>query len=284
MTVRVPGSQGGKMSRWPGLGIGFLAQILLLFLWISTGKALTQEEITNIEVYKKASSGVVHIRSTVVRYGFFYQPVPSQGTGSGVILDQDGNIVTNSHVVQEARSLEVTLWDGSVWPATLVNSLKDLDLAVIRIQAPTERLKPIPMGDSRGLEVGQAVYAIGNPFGFQLTLTKGVISSLGRTLMTPQGKKLKGLIQTDAAINPGNSGGPLLDREGRLVGINTAILSPSGGSVGVGFAIPVSALKEHLPRLVGGARVRWPGAILALLGLAILAWILVRRWRSGPRW
>lgn len=272
------------MSRFFGSALYLLVVILFSALGVSTGMALTAEEKTNIEVYKKASPGVVHIRSTVVRYGFFFQPMPSQGTGSGVILDREGNIVTNSHVVQEARSLEVTLFDGSVFPAVLVSSLKDLDLAVIRITAPPEKLNPIPLGDSKTLEVGQAVYAIGNPFGFQLTLTKGVISSLDRTLLTPDGKKLKGLVQTDAAINPGNSGGPLLDREARLVGINTAILSPSGGSVGVGFAIPTAALEKQLPRLKGEERMRWPGMILAVLGLAILSWILVRRLLRGPRW
>lgn len=271
-----------RRSYW--WAVGLLVLILFSPIGISTGRALTAEEKTNIEVYKKASPGVVHIRSTVVRYGFFFQPVPSQGTGSGVILDREGNIVTNSHVVQEARSLEVTLFDGSVFPAVLVSSLKDLDLAVIRIEAPPEKLNPIPLGDSRSLEVGQAVYAIGNPFGFQLTLTKGVVSSLNRTLLTPEGRKLKGLVQTDAAINPGNSGGPLLDREGRLVGINTAILSPSGGSVGVGFAIPVALVEKQLPRLTGQQRIRWPGIILAILGLAILGWLLGRRFLRGPKW
>lgn len=272
------------MSRFSGFGLGLLMLFLFSPHWLATVRALTAEERTNIEVYKRTSPGVVHIRSTVVRYGFFFQPVPSQGTGSGVILDQEGNIVTNSHVVRDARSLEVTLFDGSVFPAVLVGSLRDLDLAVIRIEAPRERLQPIPLGDSKALEVGQAVYAIGNPFGFQLSLTKGVISSLDRSLLTQEGKKLEGLLQTDAAINPGNSGGPLLDREGRLVGINTAILSPSGGSVGVGFAIPVAALKTHLPRLMGQERARWPGILLALLGLGILAWLLARRLGMGRRW
>lgn len=274
--------KGMRKTYWRALGL--LSLSMLSLLGASKARALTAEEKTNIEVYKKASPGVVHIRSTVVRYGFFFQPVPSQGTGSGVILDREGNIVTNSHVVQEARSLEVTLFDGSVFPAVLVSSLKDLDLAVIRIKAPPEKLSPIPLGDSKSLEVGQAVYAIGNPFGFQLTLTKGVVSSLDRTLLSPEGKKLKGLVQTDAAINPGNSGGPLLDREGRLVGINTAILSPSGGSVGVGFAIPAAALERELPRLKGEERRRWPGIIIALLGLAILGWLLARRLMGGRKW
>ncbi|MEJ5376645.1 MAG: trypsin-like peptidase domain-containing protein [bacterium] len=272
------------MKKLLGSALGILVLMLFLLPWVSTGIALTAEENISIEVYKRASPGVVHIRSTVVRYGFFFQPFPSQGTGSGVILDLEGNIITNSHVVQEARSMEVTLFDGSVFPAKLVSSLKDLDLALIRISAPREKLRPIPFGDSKALEVGQAVYAIGNPFGFQHTLTKGVISSLDRTLLTPEGKKLKGLLQTDAAINPGNSGGPLLDREGRLVGINTAILSPSGGSVGVGFAIPTAALEENLPTLVRHKRVRWPGILMALAGVSILLWLLARRRRRRPLW
>lgn len=252
------------MRRWSRCAFGLCIQIIAIPLCVSSVRALTAEEMANIEVYKKASPGVVHIRSTVVRYGFFFQPVPSQGTGSGVILDREGNIVTNAHVVQEARSLEVTLFDGSVFPAELVSSLKELDLAVIRIKAPPEKLKPIPLGDSKALEVGQAVYAIGNPFGFQQTLTKGVISSLDRTLLTPEGRKLKGLVQTDAAINPGNSGGPLLDSEGRIIGINTAIFSPSGGSVGIGFAIPVDTAKRILPDLVekGYVAHAWMGVSL----------------------
>lgn len=259
-------------------------QIAAIALCVSSVGALTAEEIANIEVYKKASGGVVHIRSTVVRYGFFFQPVPSQGTGSGVVIDREGHIVTNAHVIQKARSLEVTLIDGSIWPAKLVSSLPDKDLALIRIEAPQERLQPIALGDSRDLAVGQTVYAIGNPFGFQQTLTRGVISSLDRRLMTPEGVKLEGLIQTDAAINPGNSGGPLLDREGRLIGINTAILSPSGGSVGVGFAIPVATLEKHLPRMVRGIGVRWPGPLLAMVGLGILAWLFFKRSGLQRRW
>lgn len=262
----------------------FWIQIVAVALWVPSVRALTAEEIANIDVYKKASGGVVHIRSTVVRYGFFFQAVPSRGTGSGVVIDRVGHIVTNAHVIQKARSLEVTLIDGSVWPAKLVSSLPDKDLALIRIEAPQERLQPIALGDSRDLAVGQTVYAIGNPFGFQQTLTRGVISSLDRRLMTPEGVNLEGLIQTDAAINPGNSGGPLLDREGRLIGINTAILSPSGGSVGVGFAIPVATLEKHLPRMVGGMGLRWPSFLLAILGLGILVWLFIKRNGLQRRW
>lgn len=272
------------MRKWRRRPFGLWIQIIAIPLCVSSVQALTAEEMANIEVYKKASPGVVHIRSSVVRYGFFFQSVPSQGTGSGVVIDKKGHIVTNAHVIQKARSMEVTLFDGSAWPATLVSSLPEKDLAVIRIQVPADRLQPIPLGDSRSLEVGQTVYAIGNPFGFQQTLTRGVISSLGRSLMTPEGARLEGLIQTDAAINPGNSGGPLLDREGRLIGINTAIVSPSGGSVGVGFAIPVATLEKQLPRMVGGIGARWPGVLLALVGVGILAWLIFRRTRLERKW
>ncbi len=247
------------------------------------GSALTEEERVNIEVYRNTSTAVVHIRSTVVRYGFFFQPIPARGMGSGVVLDQKGHIVTNAHVVEGAKEIEVTLFDGSVWKARIVGSMPERDLAIIRIEAPQEKLRPVDMGDSKSLQVGQTVYAIGNPFGFQYTLTKGVISSLDRSLVTPQGAKLEGLIQTDAAINPGNSGGPLLDGEGRLIGINTAIMSPSGGSSGVGFAIPVAALENHLPSLMRKSSPSWPWTLILIVVIAIL-WILARRATWRARW
>jgi putative serine protease PepD len=258
--------------------------LLCLLLYPSSVWALLAEEQNTIQVYRKASPGVVHIRSTVVRYGFFFQPFPTHGTGSGVVVDRQGDIVTNAHVIQDARAIEVTLSDGSQWPAKVIGSMPEKDLAVVHIDAPAEILHPIPLGDSKSLQVGQTVLAIGNPFGFQQTLTKGVVSSLDKSLATQDGRKLDGLIQTDAAINPGNSGGPLLDRDGRLIGINTAILSPSGGSVGVGFAIPSATVERTLPRLVGAGGWRWVSALLALVGFAILGWLLIGRIRRGPRW
>jgi len=245
---------------------------------------LTTEERNTIQVYQKAAPSVVHIRSIVVRHGFFFQPYPVEGTGSGVVMDKRGHIVTNAHVIKDARSLEVTLADGSHWPARLVGSIPEQELAVIRIEAPAEALHPIALGSSKDLRVGQKVLAIGNPFGLQQTLTQGVISSLNRDLTAAGGRKLEGLIQTDAAINPGNSGGPLLDRDGRLVGINTAIVSPSGGSVGVGFAIPVESVERHLPRLVKERGIPWPSVLLAAAGVAILAWLWLRGARRGRRW
>jgi S1-C subfamily serine protease len=256
----------------------------LFFLYVAPCWGLTAEERNTIEVYRNAAPSVVHIRSTVVRYGFFFQPFPVEGTGSGVIVDRQGHVATNAHVIQDARSVEVSLSDGSVWPARVVGSLPDLDLALIRIEAPAETLHPIPLGSAAGLKVGQTILAIGNPFGLEQTLTKGVISSLGRSLQTQDGRKLEGLIQTDAAINPGNSGGPMLDREGRMIGINTAILSPSGGSVGVGFAIPVNVLQQHLPSLARGERLPWVSLLMAIAGVGILVWLLLRRYRMGPRW
>jgi putative serine protease PepD len=261
-----------------------MGALLCVLPGVSRSWALTAEEQNSIQVYRKAAPGVVHIRSTVVRYGFFFQPLPSQGTGSGVVLDREGHIVTNAHVIQDARAIEVTLSDGSQYPARLVGSQPDKDLAVIRIEGPAAALQPIPRGNARDLRVGQTVLAIGNPFGLQQTLTKGVISSLNRTLATPEGGRLEGLIQTDAAINPGNSGGPMLDREGRLIGINTAIISPSGGSVGVGFAIPIDVLERHLPRLVRGGEIPWLSVLLALAGIGILFWLWRSRSRRGPIW
>ncbi len=261
--------------------------ILGLLLWaalpLALSLGLTAEEEKNIDVYRKAAPSVVHIRSVVVRHGFLFQPLPQQGMGSGVIMDDDGHIVTNSHVVRRAHSIEVTLSDGSQWPAQLVGDLPEQDLAVIRIEAPSGALRPISLGSSKDLKVGQTVLAIGNPFGFQLTLTKGVISSLNRTLVT-DGLRLQGLIQTDAAINPGNSGGPLLNREGEMIGINTVIVSPSGGSARVGFAIPIEAVERHLPKLAKGKGSGLINAVMALTGVAILVWLWAKRRRPGPRW
>lgn len=223
---------------------------LLIMLWASNLYALTEEERVNIEIYKKRSPGVVNITTTVVSYDFFFNPIPEQGTGSGSIIDKEGHILTNYHVVEGARFLEVTLFDGSRWEAKVVGVDPDNDLAVIKIDAPPERLTVIPMGDSDRLEVGQRVLAIGNPFGLQGTLTTGVISSLGRTMRAVNGRLIRGIIQTDAPINPGNSGGPLLNTEGKMIGINTAIFTPTGGSVGIGFAIPVNTAKRIISQLI----------------------------------
>jgi putative serine protease PepD len=232
--------------------------VLLMGLWSGHAFSITEDEKNNIAVYEKAADGVVNITSTAVQMDFFFNVFPTQGSGSGAILDAKGNILTNHHVVANAQKLEVALADGSRWPAKLIGSDPDNDLAVIKIDAPREKLKVIPMGDSKNLRIGQKVLAIGNPFGFERTLTTGVISSLGRTIRSEVGTLIEDVIQTDAAINPGNSGGPLLNSEGEIIGINSAIISPSGGNVGIGFAIPVNTAKRLIPELISKGYVTYP--------------------------
>ena len=181
-----------------------------------------------------------------------------QGTGSGFLWDREGHVVTNFHVIQGASAAQVTLHDQSVWPASLVGVAPDQDLAVLRIRAPAARLSPVMVGSSRGLEVGQKVFAIGNPFGLDFTLTTGIVSALGRSIRAMTGRKIEGVIQTDAAINPGNSGGPLLDSAGRLIGVNTQIASPSGASAGIGFAVPVDTVNRVVPEILAHGRVVRP--------------------------
>jgi S1-C subfamily serine protease len=219
---------------------------------------LTEEEKNNIAVYEKVADGVVNVTSTAIQMDFFFNAFPTQGSGSGSIIDVKGHILTNHHVVADAQKLEVTLADGSKWPAKLVGSDPDNDLAVIKIEAPKEKLKVITMGDSKNLRIGQKVLAIGNPFGLQRTLTTGIISSLGRTIRSDIGTLMEDIIQTDAAINPGNSGGPLLNSDGEIIGINSAILSPSGGNVGIGFAVPVNTAKRVVPDLISKGYVTYP--------------------------
>ena len=241
----------------------FLASFFIfLFTLFSTEQVfsagLTEDERNNIAVYEKVADGVVNITSTAVQMDFFFNAFPTQGSGSGSIIDTKGQILTNHHVVANAQKLGVTLADGSKWPAKLIGSDPDSDLAVIKIDAPKEKLKIIPMGDSRNLKIGQKVLAIGNPFGLQRTLTTGIVSSLGRTIRSESGTLMEDIIQTDAAINPGNSGGPLLNSEGEIIGINSAIISPSGGSVGIGFAIPVNTAKKIIPELISKGYVSYP--------------------------
>jgi len=240
-----------------------LLLLLVFFLSISLLSAqqavsMTEDEKNNIAVYEKVADGVVNVTSIAVQMDFFFNAVPAQGTGSGSILDARGHILTNHHVVANAQKLEVTLADESKWPAKLIGSDPDNDLAVIKIEAPREKLKVVSMGDSKNLRIGQKVLAIGNPFGLQRTLTTGVISSLGRTIRSDAGTLIEDIIQTDAAINPGNSGGPLLNSEGEIIGINTAIISQSGGSVGIGFAIPVNTAKRLIPDLIAKGYVTYP--------------------------
>jgi putative serine protease PepD len=219
---------------------------------------LTSEEEVVIGVYRAASPGVVHIVSTVLSQDFLFRIVPERGTGSGFLVDDRGYVLTNNHVVQNADSLEVTLADKSKVPARLVGRDPNNDLAVIRINVPREKLTPLRLGDSAQLQVGQMAIAIGNPFGLDRTVTRGVVSALGRSLQSDTGRQIRNVIQTDAAINPGNSGGPLLDSRGEVIGINTAIFTPSGGSVGIGFAIPVNTAKKLLPQLIARGRASHP--------------------------
>jgi S1-C subfamily serine protease len=200
-------------------------------------------------VYDQAGPAVVHITSRVIAYDIFMQPVPQEGTGSGFVYDAGGHIVTNYHVVADAESVSVALAAGGIYTATIVGTDSSNDLAVVRIE--TEDLPaPIPLGDSDQLRVGQFVVAIGNPFGLDRTLTVGVISALSRVIESPDSRFIGEAIQTDAAINPGNSGGPLLDLEGRVIGVNAQIVSPSQASAGIGFAIPVNTVRRVVPQLI----------------------------------
>ena len=218
---------------------------------------MSTDERNNVDIYRTYSAGVVNITSTTLAYNFFLQPVPESGSGSGVIIDNTGNIVTNYHVIEGARRLEVTLWDQSRYEARIIGADPSNDLAVIRIDAPPSDLVAIPLGTTEALQVGQKVLAIGNPFGLEGTLTTGIISSLGRSIQAGNGRIIEGIIQTDAAINPGNSGGPLLNARGEVIGINTAIVSPSNiGNIGISFAVPVETVKRVTTDLINYGRVR----------------------------
>jgi putative serine protease PepD len=225
---------------------------------IQAAVAYTPDEEINIRVYRAASPAVVNITTTAVAFDFFLNPIPKEGTGSGAIIDRAGHILTNFHVIDGARRLEVTLADGSKWPGRAIGADPSNDLAVIKIDAPADRLSVIALGDSSKLVVGQKVLVIGNPFGLDRTLTVGIVSSVGRSIRAENGRLIRGIIQTDAAINPGNSGGPLLNSSGEVVGVSTAIFSPSGGSVGVGFAIPINTAKHITPELINRGHVARP--------------------------
>jgi len=241
----------------------------LVFWWAAAanGLASTEEEQNNIDIYKAAAPGVVNITTVSVERDFFLNIVPRQGAGSGSIINKQGYILTNYHVIHDARRLEVTLADDSKWRGKLVGTDPDNDLAVIKIDAPPDKLTVIPMGDSDQLLVGQKVLAIGNPFGLGQTLTTGIISSLGRTLRAQNDTLMEDIIQTDASVNPGNSGGPLLDSSGNLIGITTAIISPTGASVGIGFAVPANTAKRIIPELIarGYYAYPWMGASVTTL-------------------
>lgn len=246
----------------------FVLAFLLMFLaGVPKAGALTEEERNNIDLYQRLAPGVVNITSTVVEHDFFFNVVPRQGTGSGSIVDPRGYILTNNHVIEDARKLEVTLANGKKYTAKLIGSDPDTDLAVVKIDAPREKLTVIPFGDSADLKVGQKAIAIGNPFGLGQTLTTGVISSLGRTMRAQSGALVEDILQTDASINPGNSGGPVIDSSGRLVGVATAIFSPTGASVGIGFAIPVDTVKRVVNDLIEKGYYSYPFLGATLMNL-----------------
>jgi S1-C subfamily serine protease len=221
---------------------------------------LAAEEKATIALFRRASPATVFITSLARQQSFFSlntTEIP-QGTGSGFIWDRQGHVVTNYHVVAGSDAWRVTLSDHSSWDAKLVGTAPEKDIAVLEIAAPASRLTPLPIGRSAGLQVGQSVLAIGNPFGLDQTLTTGVISALGREIQSLAGNAIHDVIQTDAAINPGNSGGPLLDSSGRLIGVNTAIFSPSGAYAGIGFAIPADAVSSVVRDLIAYGHVRRP--------------------------
>jgi S1-C subfamily serine protease len=222
---------------------------------------LGADEQGTIDVFSKFSRSVVHITSLATRTDRMTMDVSEipQGTGSGIIWDQNGHIVTNFHVVSMGDRATVTLNDGTSYPATIVGTAPDKDLAVLHIDAPPQKLLPLPIGQSAGLKVGQKVLAIGNPFGLDQTLTTGVISGLNREIKSVTNRPISDVIQTDASINPGNSGGPLLDSAGRLIGINTAIFSPSGANAGIGFAVPVDTVNSIVPQLLEHGHLIRPG-------------------------
>lgn len=220
---------------------------------VSTGEEsrFSAEEQENINIYESLNKGVVNITTEMLRYNWFLEPVPSEGgTGSGSIIDKRGYVLTNYHVVKDAYKLYINLYDGSQYFGEVVGKDRENDLAVVKFDPKGKNLITVPFGESTGLKVGQKVLAIGNPFGYDRTLTTGIVSGLGRPVRTSGNLVIQGMIQTDASINPGNSGGPLIDSRGRMIGINTMIYSPSGGSVGIGFAIPVDTARRVVPDLI----------------------------------
>lgn len=219
---------------------------------------LTPEELANIRVYEIANRGVVNITTSTVQYDrMFGLPMEGQGSGSGSVIDKRGHVITNNHVIEDAQEINVTLASGDTYPAELVGADAEYDIAVLRVDAPAEKLFPVPMGRSDNLKVGQRAYAVGNPFGrFEGTLTVGIISSLNRSVPSRVGNRaMMGIIQTDAAMNPGNSGGPLLNSSAQMIGMSVAIASKIGQNSGVGFAIPIDRVRRYLPELIEHGKV-----------------------------
>ena len=252
---------------------------------------LDPTETENVRIYRQASPAVANIVTRTVEYDFFYNPVPVEGAGSGFLIDVDGHILTNYHVVQGAQTIEVTLGDLTRYKAKLIGEDTRNDIALIQIDTQGHKLTPLTLGDSRNLLVGQRALAIGNPFGFSSTLTTGIVSALGRTVQTSENTFIDEAIQTDASINRGNSGGPLLDSHGQVIGINSAIYAPTGTTAGIGFAIPINTARRVAEDLIKYGRVRratlgaegralWPGLAEALK-LNVQQGILIERVDPG---
>jgi len=257
----------------------------------SSTAGLTDEETINVRVYRQASPAVANVVTRTVEYDFFLNPVPVEGAGSGFVIDPRGYILTNFHVVQEAQTIEVILGDQSRYAAKFVGADQRNDVALIKIEPRGRKLTALVLGDSSALQVGQHVLAIGNPFGFQSTLTTGVVSALGRTVQTGPQTFIDEAIQTDAAINRGNSGGPLLNSRGEVIGINSAIFTPTGATAGIGFAIPINTAKLIAQDLINTGRVHraflgvevrplWSGLVEAL-GLPVEQGLLIERVTPG---
>ncbi len=242
----------GWVETLPGQGEASAVEISAL-----SQSAALEDERNSIAIYDRYNSAVVNISTEVIGYNWLFEPIPREGSsGSGAVISEDGYILTNTHVVAKAYKVYVTLSDGDSYEGTIVGRDPENDLAVLKIDAEGKKLTVIPFGSSAALEVGQKVLAIGNPFGYDRTLTQGIISGVSRPVRGGNNLVIKDMIQTDASINPGNSGGPLLNSAGELIGINTIIYSPSGGSVGIGFAVPVDTARRVIPDLIRYGKVK----------------------------
>jgi DegP2 peptidase. Serine peptidase. MEROPS family S01B len=239
--------------------------------------SVTDLEARIATVYREAGASVVNITSRSVGYDFFFNPIPRQGSGSGFFYDTQGHIVTNYHVIADADELQVTLADGQTVPAQIVGSDPSNDLAVIKVDLPAGSIRPLPIGDSTQVYVGQFVLAIGNPFGLERTLTFGIVSALGRVIESPNQRFIGEVIQSDVAINPGNSGGPLLNLTGQVIGVNSAILSPSGANAGIGFAISARTVQRVVPVLIRDGRYPHPSLGVRVIELTPQRAALFRR-------
>jgi S1-C subfamily serine protease len=244
-----------------------------LMVVFPTGPAMsfTEEETNTIDVYERVAPSIVNITTEACEPDFMMCVIPEKGSGSGIILSEDGIIVTNHHVIAQAKQIQVSLDDGRQFNARVIGSAPQHDVALLQIDSGEARLRPLPLGDSNSVQVGEKVLAVGNPFGLGQTLTVGTVSMTGRDIQNGD-RILRGLIQTDAAINPGNSGGALVSSRGLLIGMNTVILSPTGSSIGIGFAIPVNVIKKVTPGIIHRWG-KWLGWTMAIL---ILVWLIRR--------